>query len=65
MASFFYCGSLSTAQLDCWQALTQRHIDQRLVEQMAYWREINGLMTMDINPSLQILGWYVKGTCLG
>ena len=28
-------------------------------------REIKGLVTMDINPSLQFLGWYVKGTGLG
>ena len=24
-----------------------------------------GLVTMDINPSLQFLGWYVKGKGLG
>ena len=28
---------------------------------MAFQREIKDLMAMDINPSLQILGWYVKG----
>ena len=28
-------------------------------------REIEDLVTMDINPSLQILGWYAKGTCFG
>ena len=66
MASFVYYGRLSSAQLDHWQALTQRPIiDQRPVEQMAFLREIKDLMTTDINPSLQILGWYVKGTGLG
>ena len=66
MASFFYYGRLSSAQLDRWQAPTQRPIiDQRPVEQTAYRREIKGLVTMDINPSLQFLGWYVKGTGLG
>ena len=40
-------------------------------EATAYYRpvpcrtEIKDLVTMDINPSLQILGWYVKGTGLG
>ena len=68
MASFFYCGRLSSAQLDRWQAPKQRPIiDQRPVEQTAFQREIKDLVTMDINPSLQILGWYmyVKGTGLG
>ena len=65
MASFFY-GCLSSAQLDHCQAPTQRPIiDQCPVEQTAYRREIKGLVTMDINPSLQILGWYVKETDLG
>ena len=44
---------------------------------MAYYRPVPGRtdgipersktfsVTMDINPSLQILGWYVKGTGLG
>ena len=65
MAIFFYYGHLSSAQLDRWQAPTQWPIiDQRPVEQTAYRREIKGLMTMDINPSLQFLGWYVKGTGL-
>ena len=41
MASFFYYGRLSSAQLDHWQAPTQRPIiDQRPVEQTAYRREI-------------------------
>ena len=62
----FYCGRLSSAQLDRWQTPKQRPIiDQRLVEQTAFQREIKDLVTMDINPSLQILGWYVKGTGLG
>ena len=66
MATFFYCGRVSSAQLDRWQALTQWPIiDQRPVEQTAYLTEMKGLVTMDINPSLQILGWYVKGTGLG
>ena len=59
MASFFYYGRLSSAQLDRWPI-----IDQRPVEQTAYKREIKGLATIDINPSLQFLGWYVKGTGL-
>ena len=39
MASFFlYCGRVSSAQLDRWQAPTQQPIiDQRPVEQTAYW----------------------------
>ena len=62
----FYYGCLSSAQLGRWQAPTQRPIiDQCPVEQTAYRREIKGLVTMDINQSLQILGWYVKGTGLG
>ena len=67
MASIFYCGRLSSAQLDRWQAPKQRPIiDQRPVEQTAFQREIKDLVTMDINPSkLQSLGWYVKGTGLG
>ena len=66
MAILFYYGRLSSAQLARWQALTQRTIiNQRPVEQTAYQRVIKGLVTMDINPSLQILGWYVKGTGLG
>ena len=40
-------------------------IDQCPVEQTVFQREIKDLLTMDINPSLQILGWYVKGTGLG
>ena len=63
---FFYYGRLSSAQLDRWQAPKQWPIiDQRPVEQTAFQREIKDLVTMDINPSLQILGWYVKDTCLG
>ena len=63
---FFYCGRLSSAQLDRWQAPKQQPIiDQRPVERTAFQREIKYLVTMDINLSLQILGWYVKGTGLG
>ena len=41
MTSFFYCGRLSSAQLDRWLAPTQQPIiDQRPVEQTAYRREI-------------------------
>ena len=41
MASFFYCGRLSSAQLDRWQALKHRPIiDQCPVEQTAYRRDI-------------------------
>ena len=66
ISSFFYCGRLSSAQLDRWQAPKQRPIiDQHPVEQTAFQREIKDLVTMDINPSLQIIGWYVKGTGLG
>ena len=66
MCYFFHYGRLSSTQLDRWQAPTQRPIiDQYLVEQTAFQREIKDLVTMDINPSLQILGWYVKGTGLG
>ena len=57
MASFLYYCCLSSAQLDRWQALTQWPIiDQCPVEQTAYQREIKGLVTMDINLSLQFLG---------
>ena len=66
MASFFHYGHLSSTQLDRWQAPTQRPIiDQCPVEHTAFRREIKDLVTMDINPSLQILGWYVKGIGLG
>ena len=55
MASFFHYGRLSSAQLDRWQALTQRPIiDQCPVEQTAFRREIKDLVTMDMNPSSQI-----------
>ena len=40
---FFYCGRLSSAQLDRWQALKQRPIIDRLpVEQIVYQRDIKG-----------------------
>ena len=59
---FFHYGRLSSVQLDRWQAPTQWPIiDLCPVEQTAFQREIKDLVTMDINPSLQILGWYVKG----
>ena len=59
---FFYYGRLSSTQLDCWQAPKQRPIiNQCPVEQ--HTGETS--KTMDINPSLQILGWYVKGTGRG
>ena len=58
---FFYCDRLPSAQLDCWKAPKQRPIiDPHPVEQTGVT-----LKTMDINPSLQILGWYLKGTCHG
>ena len=63
---FFYYDHLSSAQLDHWQAPMQLPImDQHPVEETAYRREIKGLVTMDINLSLQFLGWYVKETGLG
>ena len=66
MASFFYYGRFSSAKLDSWQAPTQRPIiNQCPVEQTPFQREIKDLVTMNINPSVQILGWYVKGTGLG
>ena len=38
---FFYCGSLSSAQLDRWQAPKQQPIiDRHPVEQIAYRRDI-------------------------
>ena len=43
MASFFYCGRLSSAQLVPLQAPKQRPtciIDPHPVEQTAYWRDI-------------------------
>ena len=57
MSIFFLLWWCFSAQLDRWQALMQRPIiDQRPVKQTAYRREIKGLVTMDINLSLQILG---------
>ena len=53
--NFFYCGRLSSAQLDRWQAPKQRPIiDQRLVEQTAYRRDIkdNGYKSVFINSWL-------------
>ena len=62
MASFFYYCHLSSARP---LASPRPIIDQRPVEQAAYQREIKGLVTMNINQSVQFLGWYVKGTGLG
>ena len=58
MTSFFYYGRLSSAQLDRWQALTQRPvIDHRPVGQTAYWREIkdNGYKSVFTNSWLVII----------
>ena len=55
MASFFYYGRLSSAQLDRWQAPTQRPIiDQCPVKQTAYRREIkdNGYKSVFTNSWL-------------
>ena len=52
---FFYCGRLSSAQLDRWQAPKQWPIiDQRLVEQTAYRRDIkdNGYKSVFTNSWL-------------
>ena len=49
MVSFFYCGRLSSAQLDHWQAAKQRPIiDPHPVEQTAYRRDVkdNGYKTV-------------------
>ena len=58
MASFFYCGRLSSVQFDRWQApINGLHIDQRLVEKTAYRTEIkrpcdNGYKSVFTNPWL-------------
>ena len=55
MAIFFYNGRLSSAQLDRWQAQTQRPIiDHHPVEQTAYRREIkdNGYKSVFTNSWL-------------
>ena len=49
MASFFYCGRLSSAQLDRWQAPKQRPIIDRTRSNRRHTREMS--KTMDINPS--------------
>ena len=62
MASFLYCGRLSFAQLDRWQALKQQPIiNQCPVEQTAYQRDIkdNGYKSVFTNA------WLVKGTGRG
>ena len=55
MASFFYCGHLSSAQLDRWQAPKQRPIIYwHLVEQISYRRDIkdNGYKSVFTNSWL-------------
>ena len=55
MASFFYCGRLSSTQLDRWQAPKQRLIiDLHPVEQTAYRRDIkdNGYKSVFTNSWL-------------
>ena len=55
MTSFFYCGRLSSAQLDRWQAPQQRPIiDPQPVEQTSYWRDIknNGYKSVFTNSWL-------------
>ena len=58
----FYCGRLSSAQLDRWQA-PNGLLSTRTRSNRQHTGETS--KTMDINPSLQILGWYVKGTGRG
>ena len=55
MASFFYCGRLSSAQLDRWQALKQRPIiDLHPVEQTAFRTDVkdNGYKSVFTNSWL-------------
>ena len=55
MAIFFYCGRLSSAQLDRWQAPKQRPIiDPHPVEQTAYRRDVkdNGYKSVFTNSWL-------------
>ena len=55
MASFFYCGHLSSAQVDRWHASKQRPIiDPHPVEQTAYRRDIkdNGYKSVFTNSWL-------------
>ena len=55
MASFFYCGGLSSAQLDRWQAPKQWPIiDPHPVEQTAYWTDVkdNGYKSVFTNSWL-------------
>ena len=54
---FYYCGCLSSAQLDRWQALKQRPIiDPHPVEQIAYRRDIkeNGYKSVFTNSWLVV-----------
>ena len=65
MASFFHYGRLSSAQLDHWQAPTQRpFIDRCPVEQTAFQREIKDLVTMDINPLKKFMAGTSKAQVL-
>ena len=53
---FFYCGRLSSAQLDRWHAPKQQPIiDTHMVEQTAYWRDIkdNGYKSVFTNYWLE------------
>ena len=55
MASFFYCGRISSTQLDRWQGPKQRPIiNHHLVEQMAYRRDVkdNGYKSVFTNSWL-------------
>ena len=67
MASFFYYGRPSSAQTRPLASsdTAAYYRPSAPVEQTAFPKEIKDLVTMDINPCLQILGWYIKGTCLG
>ena len=49
---FFYCGRLSSVQLNHWQALKQQPIiDQHPVEQTAFQWKIKDLVTMDTSKA--------------
>ena len=59
----FYCGRLSSTQLVLLQAPKQQPIIDRTRSNRQHTGETS--KTIDINPSLQIRGWYVKGTGCG
>ena len=63
MASFFYCGRLSSAQLVPLQAPKHRPIIGPHRSNRQHSGETS--KTMDINPSLQICAWNVNGTGRG